>query len=397
MNILETIRELTEQGHVQTLEIFEHLHRNPELSFKEFETSAYIQKMLAAWGIPFEVGYAETGIVAHIKGALAGDRVIALRADMDALPVEEGDTGTCRSMNPGVMHACGHDAHMSSLLGVAHVLNNLKQHFSGTIILIFQPGEESHPGGARLMLEQGVFSKLKPELIIGQHVLPHLPVGQIAYKTGVCMASADEIYITVRGRGGHAALPHLLNDTVLAASRVLVALQDITSRMLPAQVPTVLSFGRFIADGATNVIPNEVKLAGTLRTTDEQCRLEAKKLTRKVATDVAASMGCTCDFDIKDGFPCVVNDEKLTLKLMDYAGEYLGEGNVNTMPLRMTAEDFGFFSQAFPCTFFRFGIAGKNNVNAGDLHMPSFSVDTDALKYAVGNLAYLAFRIVNEK
>lgn len=398
MELKQVIKQLTLEQHDKTIGIYQYLHQHPELSFQEYNTSSYIQEQLTQLNIPFQAGYAQTGIIAHIKGELPGNKkVVGLRADMDALPIQENQEHTCRSQNTGVMHACGHDVHMASLLGAAAILKQLTHTFSGAVLLIFQPGEESHPGGARLLLKEGALDNPRPDIIIGQHVLPELPVGQLAFKTGCAMASADEIYITVKGKGGHAALPHLCNDTVLTAARILVALQDITSRMLPAQVPTILSFGKLIADGATNIIPNEVRLSGTLRTTDETCRTKAKELIRHVSSQVAISMGCTCEFDIKDGFPCVINDKDVTERAIAYSEKFLGEEHVERMPLRMTAEDFGFYSQAFPCTFFRIGVKSPQAHQTGGLHTPHFVIDTDVFKTSVSNFVNLAISFLQDE
>ena len=275
---------------------------------------------------------------------------------MDALPITEKTCLPFASKNEGVMHACGHDAHTAALLGAARVLNSLKEEWEGTLLLVFQPAEEVHPGGAKLMMDEGVFDEYKPDLILGQHVLPTMETGHAGFKEGMYMASGDEVHITVKGKGGHAAMPHALTDTVVIASQIIISLQQIVSRIVPAQIPTVLSFGKVIADGATNVIPESVYIGGTLRTMDEKWRAIIKQKIREIANSIANSMGAECEFDIKDGYPVVTNDADMTRKCISFSHEYLGEENTEYMDIRMTAEDFGYYTQKYPCSFYRFGV-----------------------------------------
>jgi hippurate hydrolase len=390
------IQELTAKYQKYAIECYHHLHAHPELSFQEFETARFIAAELTKMGIPFRAGIGGTGILGKIEGQNPRKKVIALRADMDALPVCEAVDIPWKSTNENVMHACGHDAHTASLLGAAQILNELKNDFEGTILLIFQPGEEKAPGGARLMLEDGVFDELEPELILGQHVSVDYPTGTMGFLSGMIMASADEIHVKVNGKGGHGALPHLCNDTVLAAAQTLVALQQVRSRLCHPLTPMVLTFGRFVAPGAQNIIPNEVQLSGTFRTSDEKWRAEAKEHIRRIITETCAAYGCTAEIDIPDGYPCVVNDENITTKARTFATELLGEQNIRTLEVRMTSEDFGFFTQKYPCTFYRFGVKGEVNANTGGLHSSTFQIDEKALETGMGGMAWLAWKFMTE-
>ena len=374
---------------------YRHLHAHPELSFQEYETSAFIQKQLTEMQIPFRADIAGTGILGRIEGRNPQKKIIALRADMDALPVQEAVNIPWKSKNDNVMHACGHDAHVACLLGAAKILKQLCDEFEGTILLIFQPGEEKAPGGASLMLQNGLFDEYKPEAIIAQHVSIDFPTGTMAFLPGTIMASADEIHLTIRGKGGHGALPHLCNDTVLAASQTVVALQQVRSRLCHPLTPMVLTFGRLIAEGATNIIPSEVHLSGTFRTVDERWRKEALEHIRRIITETCSAHSCTVEIDIPGGYPCVVNDATLTEKIKGFAAEYAGEENTDKLELRLTSEDFGFFTQQYPCSFYRFGVKGASNQNSGGLHSSTFCIDEKALLTGAGGLAYIARRMMD--
>jgi amidohydrolase len=368
-----------------------HLHANPELSFKEFETSAFIKAKLTEWGIPFE-GIANTGVLGLIKGDLPSDQVIALRGDMDALPIVEANDKPYISKNPGVMHACGHDVHTSSLLGAAYILNNLKSQFGGTIKLLFQPGEEVLPGGASIMIAEGALENPRPQHIIGQHVMPLIDAGKVGFRSGIYMASTDELYVTVRGKGGHGAQPHQNIDPVLITAHIIVALQQIVSRNADPRLPSVLSFGKVIANGATNVIPNEVKMEGTFRTLNEEWRLEAKRLMKKMAEGIAESMGGSCEFDIHHGYPFLINEEKLTASARTFAEDYLGAENVVDLDIWMAAEDFAYYSQVTDACFYRLGTGNAAKDTKYSVHHPNFDVDEDALKISTGLMAYIALK-----
>lgn len=368
-----------------------HLHRNPELSFKEFQTSAFIKDKLTQWGIPFE-SMANTGVVGLIKGELPSDNVIALRGDIDALPILEANDQPYVSQNPGVMHACGHDVHTSSLLGAAYILNSLKAEFGGTIKLIFQPGEELLPGGASMMIKEGVLENPKPQHIIGQHVMPLIDAGKVGFRSGIYMASTDELYVTVKGKGGHGAQPQQNIDPVLIAAHIIVALQQIVSRNADPRLPTVLSFGKVIANGATNIIPNEVRLEGTFRTLNEEWRAEAKRLMKKMAEGMAESMGGSCEFDIHHGYPFLINEEKLTANARALAVDYLGAENVLDLDIWMAAEDFAYYSQVTDACFYRLGTGNAAKGTTYSVHHPNFDVDEDALKISTGLMAYIALK-----
>jgi amidohydrolase len=368
-----------------------HLHAHPELSFHEYETAAFVKKQLDDISIPWKP-MANTGIIGIIKGEIASDRVIALRADMDALPITESNQVNYASLNKGVMHACGHDAHTSSLLGVATILQSIKSKFGGTVKLIFQPGEEKLPGGASLLIKEGVLHHPSPQAVIGQHVSPMIDAGKVAIRKGKFMASMDEISIKVRGKGGHGAQPHLNIDPVMITAQILVALQQIVSRKANPSLPTVLSFGKILADGAFNVIPDEVYVEGTFRTMDENWRTDAHAQMIKMATAIAEGMGGHCDFNIARGYPFLINEEILTGQLKTYAEEYLGKENVMETDIWMAAEDFAYYSQETDACFYLLGIANQEKGITSSLHTPSFNIDERALAIGAGLMAYLAVR-----
>ncbi len=393
MDFRKTIKELAGKYLDETVEIRRHIHKYPELSFREFETSKYVQEILTGYGIPFKAGYVKTGIVARIEGKDPTGKVIALRADMDALPIQEETGLEFQSVNDGVMHACGHDAHTAALLGAARILNETKDEWNGTVLLVFQPGEEVDPGGARLMLQEGIFDDITPDLVIGQHVLPEMQTGHVGFKSGMYMASGDEVHITIHGKGGHAAMPHMLTDTVLIASQVIVNLQQIASRFVPAGIPVVLSFGKVVAEGATNIIPEKVRISGTFRIMNEEWREKAKEKIRDIVNSTAESMGATAEIDIKDGYPVVFNNIEATRKAVSAARSYLGDENVEEMDIRMTAEDFGFYSREYPSVFYRFGVK-RDDRETGRLHTSLFNLNEKALETASGTLAAIAFDLL---
>jgi amidohydrolase len=389
--IKEKIQKLASETFDQVVGFRRHIHANPELSFKEFQTSAYIQEQLKAWGIPFS-SLANTGVVGIIQGELPSDRVIALRADMDALPILEANDKPYVSKNPGVMHACGHDVHSSSLLGTANILNQLKAEFGGTIKLIFQPAEEVLPGGASIMIKEGVLENPATQHIVGQHVMPLIDSGKVGFRSGIYMASTDELYVTVYGKGGHGAQPHQNIDPVLITAHILVALQQIVSRNADPRLPTVLSFGKVNANGATNIIPNEVKLEGTFRTLNEDWRREALVLMKKMAEGIAESMGGRCEFNIMNGYPFLINEEKLTANARAFAEEYLGKENVIDLDIWMAAEDFAYYSQVTDACFYRLGTGNAAKDTQHSVHTPNFDVDEDALRSSTGLMAYIALK-----
>jgi amidohydrolase len=388
-NIKETIKAHAAQGAKQVIAFRRHIHANPELSFEEKKTASYVSDTLNFLGLK-ATNVAETGVVALVEGKNPNKRVLALRADMDALPIQEQNDVPYKSTNPGVMHACGHDVHTASLLGAAHILNQVKDSFEGTVKLIFQPGEERIPGGASLMIEDGVLEHPKVDQIIAQHVMPMIDVGKVGFRQGMYMASSDEIYLTVNGVGGHGAMPDQLIDPVLIASHIIVALQQVISRNADPKTPSVLSFGKVVADGATNVIPEQVKLEGTFRTMDEKWRARAKELINRIAKGTAEAMGATCEVNILHGFPYLENHPELTSRTRAHAEEYLGKDQVVDLDLWMAAEDFAFYSQQVDACFYRLGVRNESKGITAPVHTPTFDIDEDALEVGSGLMAWLA-------
>lgn len=370
-----------------------HLHAHPELSFQEHATAAYVEAKLTALGIA-HTRLSGTGVVALIEGHNPQSKVVALRGDMDALPIHEANNTDYISTVPGVMHACGHDVHTTCVLGAAHILQQLRHAFSGTVKLIFQPGEELLPGGASLMIRDGVLEAPRPQSIFAQHVFPSLPAGKVGFRSGMYMASTDELYMTVTGKGGHAAMPVEYVNPLLIASAVLLKLQEQfmnEATRLPQthEMPTVLAFGKIEGKGATNVIPGEVKLEGTFRTMNESWRKEAHARMQQLAAETAAAMGGRCELRIEHGYPFLVNDETLTGRARAAAEEYLGKENVTELSLRMTAEDFAFFSQQIPACFYRLGTASPDGRFTHGVHHPNFDIDEAALETGAGLLSWL--------
>ena len=386
----EKIHELARLYATPMIEIRRYLHAHPELSEQEIHTAAYLCNRLDEYGISYRKNIGGNGIVAEIKGLKPESKTIVLRADMDALPITEINDCEYKSQVPGQMHACGHDVHMTCLLGAARILNELKPEFEGTVRLIFQPSEEKFPGGAKAMIEAGVLKNPVPAEIFGQHVLPTLEAGKVGFKAGRYMASTDEVYLTVKGKGGHAATPELNIDTVLIASHIIVALQQIVSRMAPPGIPTVLSFGRVIADGRTNIIPNEVKIDGTFRTFDETWRKAAHEKISSLAGGIAESMGGSCEVFIDHGYPFLVNDDDTTAKARKLAVEYLGAGNVVDLEQRMTAEDFAYYSHLIPACFYRLGVKNPAWDSIRNLHTPGFDADESSIEVGMGLMAWIA-------
>lgn len=392
----DRVKELAREYLGEVIAIRRHLHMHPELSFREEETAAFIAGKLDEMGIPFTAGLAKTGIVAMIEGKDPGSGTIALRADMDALPILEQNEVEYRSGNEGVMHACGHDAHMASLLGAARILNQLREHFSGSIKLIFQPSEENYPGGAKVMIEEGVLEDPRPAAIFGQHVFPELDAGKVGFRPGKYMASTDEIYLTVKGKGGHGAIPDQVIDPVLIASHIVIALQQIVSRKSKPVMPTVISFGMISSDGKTNIIPDEVRLEGIMRTFDEDWRSRIKEEVSRIAKGIAESMGGSCEVLIEQGYPAVVNHEQLTLRARERAVEYLGEEKVSDLEMRMTAEDFSYFAQELPGCFYRLGTRNEEKGFTSNLHSATFDLDESSLETGMGLMAWLALAELNK-
>ena len=386
--IQQKIRALARQYAPEFIELRHYLHAHPELSYQEFETSKLVQQKLASFGIATEVK-ATTGVVALIEGKNPSARTIALRADMDALPIQEQNDVPYKSVNQGVMHACGHDVHTSCLLGAAKILSETKNEWEGTVKLLFQPGEEKNPGGASLLIKEGVLEKPAPSAIFALHVNPQLEVGRLSFRGGKVMASADEIYITIKSKGGHAAAPQFTADTILVASHLIVALQQIISRNNNPLKPSVLSITSFQGGYTTNVIPSEVKLMGTFRAMDEEWRFRAHELIRKLSMELVHSMGAEIDLHIEVCYPSVYNHEPLNEATRKLAEAYLGEEKVEETEIRMGAEDFGYYSQKIPGCFFRLGTANKKKGITAGVHTPLFNIDEDAIEIGMGIMACL--------
>jgi amidohydrolase len=366
-----------------------HLHAHPELSKQETLTATFISKQLTAWGIEHQAGIAGHGIIGLIHGSKPGNKVIALRADMDALPISEKNKVPYASKNPGVMHACGHDVHMASLLGTARILKSLEREIGGTVKLIFQPSEEKYPGGALPMINAGVLENPRPDFIIGQHVYPELEAGKIGLRSGKYMASTDEIHLTVKGKGGHAAIPHKVIDPVVISAHIILALQQVVSRNAQPTTPSVLSFGRIIADGLANVIPDEVRISGTMRTFDEKWRMEMQKRIRTISSSIAEGMGGQCEVSVNKGYPFVYNDPVITEKVKGYAEEYLGKENVSELEMRMTAEDFSYFANEIPGCFYRLGVMNEARGITSNLHTSTFDADESSLETGMGLMSWI--------
>jgi amidohydrolase len=387
----EQIQELSQNIFNSVVANRRHLHTHPELSFNEVATSAYVAARLDELNIPY-VRMADNGLVGLLKGNKPSNQVVALRADMDALPITEANDVPYKSQNVGVMHACGHDVHTSSLLGTATILNSLKDQFGGTIKFIFQPAEEKLPGGANLMIQQGVLENPKPHAVLGQHVMPLIDAGKVGFRAGKYMASTDEIYVTVKGKGGHGAQPQQNIDPVIITAHMLTALQQVVSRFADPKSPSVLSFGKVIANGATNIIPNEVYLEGTFRTMDEKWRGEAHIRMKKMAEGIAESMGGSCEFNIVRGYPFLINEEKLTASVRGYAEDYLGKENVLDLDIWMAAEDFAYYSQVADSCFYRLGTRNEGRGITSAVHTPTFDVEESALGISTGLMAYMALK-----
>ncbi len=388
----DKIKNLAKEFLPEMIFIRRHLHANPELSFQETETAKYICSILQRENISFDSGIAGTGIVAHIRGNNPESRTIALRADMDALPILEENKNDYCSKNNGVMHACGHDVHTTCLLGAAMILNRCRSQIEGTVRLIFQPGEEKLPGGASLMIKEGVLKNPQPEFILGQHVFPELEVGKVGFRSGMYMASTDELYLTVKGKGGHAAMPSQYVNPLLIASEILSQLNELFmgENKIQKEIPTVLAFGKINSTGgATNVIPEEIKIEGTFRTMNEEWRMRAHATLLVKASAIAHNMGGKAELRIERGYPFLVNDEKTTSNSKNAAIEYLGKENVIDLDVRMTAEDFAYYTQVIPACFYRLGTRNEAKGIISPVHTATFDVDEKCLEIGAGLMAYL--------
>ena len=389
MELQARIKQLARQHKDEAIANRRHLHQHPELSFQERETARFVAERLRSFGITPQEGVADTGLVALIEGQNPGKKTVALRADMDALPIHEANDVPYKSKHQGVMHACGHDAHTASLLGTAQVLQQLRDRFEGSVKLVFQPGEERAPGGASLMIKDGALENPRPNHMFGQHVLPFMPAGKVGFRQGMYMASADELYVTVHGRGGHGAMPDRNIDPVLIASHIIVALQQVVSRFADPKMPSVLSFGRVVAEGATNIIPNEVNIEGTFRTMNEAWRTSAHQKMKKLAESIAEGMGGSCTFDIRRGYPFLKNSPELTQRARQYAVDFLGSDNVVDLDLWMAAEDFAYYTQEVDACFYRLGTGNEERGINSSVHTPTFDIDEEALEVGVGLMSWI--------
>jgi amidohydrolase len=392
MELLEKIKSLSSQYAEQVIDMRRHLHANPELSYQEFKTARYVADQLKSFGLSPKEGVATTGLIVEVKGLNPDKRTIALRADMDALPIHEANNVPYKSKVPGVMHACGHDVHTSSLLGTAKILHDIKDQFEGTVRMIFQPGEEKTPGGASYMINEGVLKNPQPSGIIGQHVFPLLATGKIGFREGMYMASCDEIYLKVIGKGGHGAAPDLAIDPIVIASHIIIALQQVISRNASPKQPTVLTFGKISGEGATNIIPDEVNIAGTFRAMNEEWRESALIKIKKMAESIAEGMGGKCEVEISRGYPYLKNNPELTRKIRAAAESYVGAENVVDIDITLAAEDFSYYSQVIPASFYRLGTRNDSKGITSYVHTPTFDIDEDALRIGPGLMAWMAVK-----
>lgn len=390
MKILDSIQKKAEEIYSKVVENRRYLHQHPELAFEEYQTSEFVQKNLEKLGIPYQKGVAKTGVVGIIEGNRPG-KTIALRADMDALPICEANNLDYKSQNEGKMHACGHDAHTASLLGTAEILFSLKEHLQGTIKLIFQPSEEKTPGGASVMIQEGVLKNPEVQNIFGQHVSPNIPTGKIGIRSGMYMASADEIYLTIYGKGGHGAQPHTTIDPLAITAQLITTLQQVISRKADPRIPSVLTFGKCIANGATNIIPETVYLEGTFRTFNEKWRAEAHEWISKMIHQIVEAFGAKADLKIVRGYPVLYNDEKLTASTKKWIKDYVGENQVLDLDLWTAAEDFAYYTHEIPGCFYRLGTGNEAKKTHYGLHTPQFNIDEEALKISTGLMAWIAY------
>lgn len=386
----DSIKKLSNEIHKQVVDIRRHLHKNPELSFQEFKTAAYIKQILEKYEIKYDTSYGDNAVIGIIEGDLPG-YTIGLRADTDALPIIELNNCEYKSQNPGVMHACGHDAHTASLLGSAIILHKLKSEIKGRIILIFQPAEERNPGGATILIEKGLIKKYDIKKVIGQHVSPDIKTGHFLFAPGYVMAATDELYINFDGLGGHAAMPKKRSDTVMALVEFIHEVKEM-QKNIKSEMPFIVAFGQLIADGAVNVIPSKASAAGTMRTFEESLRKDIKTRLKQIAEKIAIENKCTYKLEVRNGYPSVYNDPELTKTIIANAKEFLGEENVENMEVRMTAEDFAYYGKVIPAVFYRMGVEGNGKGKVGQ-HNPEFDLDENALIHSVGLTAWLALNI----
>jgi amidohydrolase len=399
--LLQHIKSMAAEISAEIVSIRRHLHQHPELSFEEYNTSEFVCSVLDAHQIPYTKGFVKTGIVALIEGKNPTAKTILLRADLDALPIEEKNDVPYKSRNSGVMHACGHDVHTASVLGTAIILHRLKDRFEGTVKIMFQPGEEVLPGGSSLMIKEGVLENPHVDLALAQHVFPSMEVGKVGFRKGMYMASTDELHITITGKGGHAAMAGEYNNPLVIAANIITELEkqfpfeinaEGVSLNTDNRIPTVVAFGKIEGKGATNVIPEQVYMAGTLRTMDEQWRGRVKERIKEIIYGVCDAYKARAEINIIDGYPFLVNDDRVTELCRQCAVDYLGADHVEDLPLRMTAEDFAYVSQQVPSCFYRLGTGNKEKGITAGVHTPTFDIDEKALELSTGLMAWMAIR-----
>lgn len=403
MSMIDNIKQLAHQYFDEVVSFRRHLHQHPELSFQEFKTSEYVCAVLDKYHITYTKGIVKTGIIAIIEGNNPTTKTILLRADLDALPIEEQNNIDYKSQNIGVMHACGHDAHTASVLGTAIILNQLRNEFEGAIKIMFQPGEEVLPGGSSLMIKEGVLQNPKVDVAIAQHVFPSMEVGKVGFREGMYMASTDELHITITGKGGHAAMAGDYNNPLVVAAHIITEIEkqfpfvidtEGVARNTQNNIPTVIAFGKIEGKGATNVIPETVYLAGTFRTMDEAWRKDVKAKITDIINSVATKYNTKVDINIMDGYPFLTNDALTTKHCKQAAIDYLGKENVEDLPLRMTAEDFAYITQQVPSCFFRLGTGNKSKGITSGVHTSTFDIDENALEISSGLMAWMVINYI---
>ncbi|MBC7696119.1 MAG: amidohydrolase [Burkholderiales bacterium] len=404
MSMVDQIKQLAQQYFNDVVSFRRHLHQYPELSFEEYKSSEYVCSILDNHSIFYTKGIVKTGIVAIIEGKNPKSKTILLRADLDALPIEEKNDVAYKSQNIGMMHACGHDVHTASVLGTAIIMNQLKDYFEGTVKIMFQPGEEVLPGGSSLMIKEGILNNPKVTVALAQHVFPSMEVGKVGFREGMYMASTDELHITINGKGGHAAMAADYINPLVVAAHIITEVEkqfpfiidtEGVARNVQNNIPTVIAFGKIEGKGATNVIPETVYLAGTFRTMDEIWRKEVKQKITNIITFLSDKYHVKVDINILDGYPYLVNDNFVTQHCKESAIEYLGKENVEDLPLRMTAEDFAYITQQVPSCFYRLGTGNKTKGIISGVHTSTFDIDEKALEISTGLMAWMAFKLLN--
>ncbi len=394
--LAERIQKRAEEIFPDVVAVRRDIHLHPELSYEEVRTTAVITEYLRGIGITPEPPLLETGVIALIEGGrkLGRENLVALRADIDALPLQEESLHGFCSLEPGKMHACGHDMHTAMLLGAAAILMGMRDELEGDVLLIFQPAEEKSPGGAKPLLDAGLFSRFKPSAIFGQHCFPNVETGKVALCKGSFMAAADELYFTVTGKGGHASAPHKAADPVLAAAHIITAAQYLVSRVAPPHEPAVVSIASIHGGNAPNVIPRQVTMAGTMRTMNEKLRALLQEKLRQTVSHVAEGLGVEAEVEIRKGYPVLYNDPDVTEKAAIICGEYLGRESVLESEPIMTAEDFAYYLQECPGTFWQIGTGTADPEKSSTLHSPTFNPEEEALQTGSGLLAYTALRFL---